>query len=77
MEIEIISFGKTTEFLAQQRMKVIGVSNTNELIEYLETTYPMLKQMKYKLALNKVIIQQNTNISENDTIAIMPPFSGG
>ncbi|RYD70390.1 MAG: molybdopterin synthase sulfur carrier subunit, partial [Sphingobacteriales bacterium] len=33
--------------------------------------------MKYKLALNKNIVQQNCAIKDNDSIAIMPPFSGG
>jgi molybdopterin converting factor small subunit len=33
--------------------------------------------MKYKLSLNKDIVQENMAISNQDTVGIMPPFSGG
>lgn len=77
MEIEIITFGKITEFLGKQRMEITGISNTDELKSFLENSYPTLKRTKYKLALNKNIVQESTIICNNDTIAVMPPFSGG
>ncbi len=77
MEIEIISFGKIAEFLSSQRMEVTAISNTDELKSFLENSFPSLKQTKYKLAVNKNIVQENIKITNNDTIAIMPPFSGG
>jgi len=77
MEIEIISFGKIAEFVPQQRINVVGISDTNELKKHLEASFPMLKEIKYKLALNKNMIHENLLIEDNDTLAIMPPFSGG
>jgi len=77
MEIEIITFGKIAEFLANQRMDVGEIRDTDRLKSYLENSFPKLAGMKYKLAVNKNIIQYNEPLSEQDSVAIMPPFSGG
>lgn len=77
MEIEIISFGQIAEFINRQKIKVEGIANTDAFKQYLEDRFPALKGMKYKLALNKNIVQQNTEITNQAIIAIMPPFSGG
>lgn len=77
MEIEIISFGKIAEFIGNQKIEIAGINNTDELKAHLEASFPSLRNMKYKLALNKHIVQRNSDISNNDTVAIMPPFSGG
>lgn len=77
MELEIISFGKVAEVINNQQLKVSNVSNTDELKEYLEKSFPLLSKMNYKLAVNKNIVQENYELKNNDIIAIMPPFSGG
>lgn len=77
MEIEIISFGRISEFIGSQRIEVSGTGNTDELKGYLEKSFPMLRNVKYKLALNNKIVQGNLPILNNDKVAIMPPFSGG
>jgi len=77
MEIEIISFGKISEFISPQQITLTDLDSTDGLKAYLETQFPQLAAMKYKLALNKNIVQDNVEIKHQDTIAIMPPFSGG
>ncbi|WP_316838478.1 MoaD/ThiS family protein [Pedobacter gandavensis] len=77
MEIEIISFGKISEFIKNQKIEITGISNTDELKAYLEARFPALNNVKYKLSLNRNIIQKSTAITANDEVAIMPPFSGG
>ncbi|WP_406827282.1 MoaD/ThiS family protein [Pedobacter sp. KACC 23697] len=77
MEIEIISFGQITEFISRQKIVIDGIADTDALKQYLEDQFPALKGTKYKLALNKNIVQRNTEITNQATIAIMPPFSGG
>lgn len=77
MEIEVISFGKIAEFLPQQKISIVNISDTDELRVYLEKIFPDLAGTKYKLALNKNIVQVKTEINNNDVVAIMPPFSGG
>ncbi len=77
MEIEIVSFGKITEFIANQRLTVDGIETTAQLTNFLEQKFPPLANIKYKLALNKTIIQETTQLKSGDTVALMPPFSGG
>ncbi|ARS40457.1 molybdopterin synthase sulfur carrier subunit [Sphingobacteriaceae bacterium GW460-11-11-14-LB5] len=77
MKIEMISFGKIAEFINNQKIDIAGIADTDAFKQYIENEFPALKSMKYKLALNKNIVQENTEITNNATIAIMPPFSGG
>lgn len=77
MEIQIISFGKISEFIPNQNIDIESINDTDGLKIHLEQLFPNLVGMKYKLALNKNLVQQNLEIRDQDTIAIMPPFSGG
>jgi len=77
MKLEIISFGKISEFITRQEIELSGINNTDQLQRYLETSFPELIGIKYKLAVNQHIIQANQQLIENDKVAIMPPFSGG
>lgn len=77
MKLEIISFGKISEFINGQEIEISEINDTNQLQQYLETSFPQLSGMKYKLAVNQNIIQFNQPLIENDKVAIMPPFSGG
>ncbi|QIL38042.1 MoaD/ThiS family protein [Pedobacter sp. HDW13] len=77
MEIEIISFGKIAEFIGNQKIDIAEIADTDKLKIHLETLFPKLKDIKYKFALNNHLVQDNSAINHKDTLAIMPPFSGG
>lgn len=77
MEIQLISFGKVAEFLRNQQLQLEGIGDTDQLCVHLENSFPTLATMKYKLAVNHKLIQENTKLNNNDSVAIMPPFSGG
>ena len=77
MKIKIITFGKIADFLENQHIELNDVRTTDELQDFLETSYPILKTMKYKVALNKCIVQSSLELADSDTVAIMSPFSGG
>ena len=77
MKIDIIAFGKISEFIQNQEMDISNIDNTDELKQYLEQSFPQLVGIIYKLALNKDVVQTNLELANKDTIAIMPPFSGG
>ncbi|QXV65957.1 MoaD/ThiS family protein [Mucilaginibacter achroorhodeus] len=77
MEIDIITFGKISEIIPNGIMSFAAVTDTDELKAILEQRYPQLAGIKYKLALNKTLIQENKPVTDGVTVAIMPPFSGG
>lgn len=77
MEINLLAFGQITEITGKSAWKMAGIKDTNILIKNLEEQFPAFVKMKYSIAVNKKVIQENTAINENDTIALLPPFSGG
>lgn len=77
MEISLLIFGQIAEITGKSAWKISGVKDTNSLIIQLEEEFPTLIKMKYSIAVNKKVIQENTTITDNDTIALLPPFSGG
>ena len=77
MEIQLLAFGQIAEITGKSTWKMDGIKDTNELIKKLEELFPVLVKTNFSIAVNKKIIQENTIINENDTIALLPPFSGG
>mgnify|MGYP003513190733 FL=1 len=77
MEINLLAFGQIAEITGKSSWKMAGIKDTNTLIEKLEEQFPALVKTNYSIAVNKKVIQENTTINENDTIALLPPFSGG
>jgi molybdopterin synthase sulfur carrier subunit len=77
MEISLLAFGQIAEITGKSTWKMTGIKDTENLIHNLEEQFPGLIKMKYSIAVNKIIIQRNTVLNESDTIALLPPFSGG
>lgn len=75
--MEVLFFGSLADIVTAQRLSLDNQQDTDAVKQYLEEKYPSLKQAKYFLAVNKQMIQQNTTLQPGDTIALMPPFSGG
>ncbi len=77
MEIQLLAFGQIIDIVGKQNWKMSNVKDSATLIKQLEENFPELSQKTFSIAINKKIIQENTTLNENDTIALLPPFSGG
>jgi molybdopterin synthase sulfur carrier subunit len=77
MELQITIFGQLTDITESSRISLPSVSNTDELLAALKQQYPALGTAKFVVAVDKKIIQGNTEITANSSIALLPPFSGG
>ncbi|GAC1441811.1 MAG: hypothetical protein NVSMB63_09670 [Sediminibacterium sp.] len=77
MEINIITFGSITDITAENSFTISGVTDTNQLIRELNRLYPPLLRSKYVLAVNEILVTENTLLTDKSTVAILPPFSGG
>jgi len=77
MQINIIIFGQIADITGTNNLTVENVADTTQLVERLNATYPALRNAKYAIAVDKKIIKENTSLSHNNTIALLPPFSGG
>ncbi len=75
MEIKIIAFGRIAEITGKELM--LTASDTDTLKQQLAGKFPQLSGMKYAVAVNKKMTEGNTELKTNDTVALMPPYSGG
>ncbi|GAB2665240.1 hypothetical protein GCM10027036_18500 [Flavihumibacter cheonanensis] len=77
MELQITIFGQLTDITGTNLIRVPAVSTTDELLAALKQQYPALGTAKFVVAVDKKIIQGNTELAANSSIALLPPFSGG
>ena len=77
MSISVKLFGQIADVVGSNSIEFESAADTDELIQQLQSKYPALKNSKYKVAVNRNIIQSNTALQQNTEIALLPPFSGG
>ena len=77
MKINILSFGQVAEALNADQLLLSDMDNTDRVLDYLKSVYPQLQTMEFTLAVKKQLIHGNTALKDDDTLALLPPFSGG
>jgi len=77
MKVNILLFGQLTDITGTETISMEDIIDTNSLVEILQQTYPVLLNSKFLVAVNKKIISANTVLTDNCTVALLPPFSGG
>lgn len=75
--MKILTFGQVTDIINQSSFEVNDVADTNSLKHLLEDKYAPLKEIKYAIAIDKKIVNDNTAIQPHSVVALLPPFSGG
>ncbi len=77
MKIKLLFFGNIAEHARKTEIELNGITNTTELRDYIEFHYPHLMNTKFAIAVNKKISGQEVGFQDGDTVALIPPFSGG
>ncbi|MCK9402803.1 MAG: MoaD/ThiS family protein [Chitinophagaceae bacterium] len=77
MRIHVLFFGSLTDATVVPDIYLETVADTAALKELLIQQYPLLRTAKYFIAVNQKMVQENTTLKTGDTVALMPPFSGG
>ena len=77
MEINILFFGQLIDISGVGSITMDGITDTDMLTEMLGKMYPELNETKYAVSVNNEVITDNTILTENCTVALLPPFSGG
>jgi molybdopterin synthase sulfur carrier subunit len=77
MEIQLLLFGQLIDIAGISALEISDVNNTDELTLKLGKRFLKMSEVKYAIAVNKVIIQENTPLNDKDIVALLPPFSGG
>lgn len=76
MQVKIIIFGQLCEVLGESLL-LNDIADTDNLQSVLNIKYPALVNSKYVMAVNKKLVIENTVLTQNCTVALLPPFSGG
>ena len=81
MKIKYFAWIKDITNLEQEEINLSKAKNLDELKTYIIEKYPDLKKHMIKeilrFAINQEYAVDNTNLNEEDEIAIFPPVSGG
>jgi molybdopterin synthase sulfur carrier subunit len=75
--INVLFFGMIKDMTGNSGIEINGVSDTNELIHQLNSMFPKLTESVYVVAVNRDVIQGNTQLRQDAEVALLPPFSGG
>ena len=81
MKIKYFAWIKDITNLEEEEIHLNEAKNLNELKNYIIEKYPDLKKHMIKeilrFAINQEYAVDNTNLNNEDEIAIFPPVSGG
>lgn len=77
MIIQLLAFGQVAEITGFTRTDLQDVKNSDQLNEFLQSKYPNLSTTSFSIAVNKKLVHGFTEFMPDDTIALLPPFSGG
>lgn len=77
MPVNVIVFGQLTDIMGKDPVAVADVADTSQLVQRLQERYPALVNAPYIIAVDKQVINGNTVLTGNNTVALLPPFAGG
>ena len=77
MKVNVLIFGPLKEVTGTNVCEVNDVRDTNEMIMKMSAMFPGLDKKKFLIAVEKEIVQVNTSLNDNFTVALLPPYSGG
>lgn len=76
--IKVLFFAELQERTGQSTLDIsVGTTNVLELKQQLERDYPSLNLQKVMTAVNEEYANDGDKVNAGDTIAFIPPVSGG
>lgn len=74
----VLFFGQLTDLTAGiTELEIEAAADTEQLKQLLFERYPLLRQASFAITVNQNIIRQNTPLTAQAEVALLPPFSGG
>ena len=76
-QIRLKAFGMLAEKLGVDSLEIENPGSSEALRRLLLQQFPALQSLTFRMAMDRKIIQVETDISAGQEIALLPPFSGG
>jgi sulfur-carrier protein len=81
LHVTVLFFGRVRELtaIAEESVEMNGGATLSDLFEHYAATFPQLSAFRASLVAsrNQEFASWDTPLAENDTIAFLPPVSGG
>lgn len=77
MKILLTCFGSLSEQIVADAVVVPEPIDVRALQHQLKESYPVLKEIPFRIAVNHRFVPMDTILQHEDLVALMPPFSGG
>jgi sulfur-carrier protein len=74
--VKVLYFGAAQE-MAGRAEEEIEAGDSAALRRVILAKYPAMKELPFRMALNRVLLSAESLLKETDIIAILPPFEGG
>jgi len=74
--VKVLYFGAAMEISGMPE-EMIEAGSTDALRRGILDRYPAMRDITFRMALNRVLLIEDSMLKENDIVAILPPFEGG
>ena len=74
--VKVLYFGAAQE-MAGRASEEFTAGDTAALRRVILEKYPAMRNLVFRVALNRILLKEESTLKENDVIAILPPFEGG
>jgi molybdopterin synthase sulfur carrier subunit len=77
--MKINLYGMLAEAAATTKLEINDFrgKSIRDLRKVVEEKHPQLKNLTYKIAVNKKIVNEIETLNKTDEVAFLPPFAGG
>jgi len=75
-KVRVLYFGAAQE-IAGKADEELTARDTASLRREILDRYPAMRNISFRMALNRTLLREESDLSDNDLIAILPPFQGG
>jgi sulfur-carrier protein len=78
MRVNILFFGALIDVTnGKSELRLSDVDDVNMVKKKLYHQFPGLTNYTFRIAVNQKILSSNQELSDNDVVALLPPFAGG
>lgn len=74
--VKVLYFGAAQQ-VAGHASEEYTADDTLSLRRQIIERYPMMCNVTFRLALNRNLLKEDSQLKEDDIIAVLPPFEGG
>jgi molybdopterin synthase sulfur carrier subunit len=77
MEMTVLLFGRLAEIAGTAKLIIPAVEDTGALAAVIHERYPEMATVRYIMAVDRQTVTSPVLLTAQNSVALLPPFSGG